>query len=308
MKQQHKHQHKIVQSILQWVRHTTKTAHGWIVLCGLLVGLCYFPFWVSVLAQRALKGAVSWFLIVAMLTLAFAELWNARKRLEKFVASEEDRFLGHILILCGVALFPFCLFAVWSQAIVWLIVLIGIACSTWGLGFFRAFMLPTLFISLSVYPRLGNISRIVWDSFVPANALEKFMAWSGSVALNGIGRAATPDGVFIVLPEGAVEVGWGCNGLDMAITMSIAGLFMGLIYKQSRKKIFWMMLAAALIAMAANIPRIMLVTIAHVYWGKEWFQFWHGFWGGQIFVSVLFTIYYYVVMALIKKRHMKLGA
>ena len=127
------------------------------------------------------------------------------------------------------------------------------------------------------------------------------MASVASVGMRAIGFPATQQGVFITFPEGAVEVGWGCNGLDMAITIAAAGLFMGLLYKQERSQMTWLIAIAVVITLAANIPRLMLVTIAHVYWGPWWFHFWHGFWGGQIFSGVLFTIYYYVVEALVNR-------
>jgi exosortase/archaeosortase family protein len=114
------------------------------------------------------------------------------------------------------------------------------------------------------------------------------------------GSSAQANGRFIIMPEGSVEVGWGCNGLDMAITMAIAIFFMGLLFKLNQRQILGLMLAAVAIALIANIPRLILVSIAYVYWGDWWFDFWHGFWGGQIFSTILFTLFYYSVMAVVK--------
>jgi exosortase/archaeosortase family protein len=278
------------------------TSHGRIVLLGLLVGFCYFPAWIGYLAPRALKGASGWFLIASMLYLATTEILSKRQQLQKLRASEEDRLLGNLLILSGVVLFPFCRFALWSQAIVWLVVLAGIVCSCWGISFFNTFQLPTFLISLTVYPRIGIISRTAWEFITPPNFLENFMAWSSAAALQAVGQSASADGKQIILPAGAVEVGWGCNGLDMAITIAVAGLFMGLIFKLNRLQIIGLMTLAVALALPANIPRLMLVTVAYVYWGRQWFDFWHGFWGGQIFATTLFTLYYYIMMALMKKR------
>jgi exosortase/archaeosortase family protein len=52
----------------------------------------------------------------------------------------------------------------------------------------------------------------------------------------------------------------------------------------------------AVLAYVLNIPRIVLVTYAAVYWGPYWFNFWHHSWGAQIFVGAMFTVYYYIVM------------
>lgn len=291
---------QLQQAIVTWFQTAVRTTHGRIVLCGLLVGLAYFPFWFGFLAQRALKGASSWFLIASMLALGLSEFWFRRKRLLKLQASEEDQMLGHILIVVCVVLFPFFRFALWSQSLVWLATLIGIAISTWGLSFFRHFFFPAFLLGMSVYPRLGIISRNIWEFFVPPNSLENLMAQLGTMGLNLIGQEATANGRFISLPDGTVEVGWGCNGLDMAVTMSAAGLLLGFLFRLTRSQTLLLIASGFTLAMIFNIPRIMLVTIANVYWGKWWFDFWHGFWGGQIFVGILFTIYYYVLMAMIK--------
>ena len=298
------------QSWQQWLsaalyarlQQALKTHHGRFALLGLSIGLIYLPAWLGYLVSQALKGKIGWFLIVSMLFLAGLELWNKRKVLRRLEASEEDRFLGYLLVGSGAMLFPFCRFAIWPQALLWLMILIGIVCMTWGLGFFRQFMMPTFFVGLTVYPRIGLISRFVWELFFPYQALEKVMASVASVGMRAIGFPATQQGIFITFPEGAVEVGWGCNGLDMAITIAAAGLFMGLLYRQKRSQMIWLISAATVVSLVANVPRLMLVTIAHVYWGPWWFHFWHGFWGGQIFSGILFTIYYYVAEALMSKQ------
>ena len=128
------------------------------------------------------------------------------------------------------------------------------------------------------------------------------MAHIATVGLQGIGMDALAEGRFILFPQGKVEVGWGCNGLDMAITVAFAGLFMGLIFKQTVLVIAKFIAIGIALALVANIPRLMLVSIAYIYWGKGWFQFWHGFWGGQVFSAILFTIYYYIVVLSTKDK------
>lgn len=278
----------------------TRTSHGLISLCGLFVGLCYFPAWFSYLFGRALSGAISWFIIVSMLIFVGVELWQKRKSLARYRASEADKTIGHALILTSVLAYPWCRFALWSQALIWLTILLGIIISTWGLTFFQRHALSSMFLCLTVYPRLGILSRATWDFFVPTYALENWMAQGTTVALQGIGFQALAEGRFIAFPQGKVEVGWGCNGLDMAITVAIAGLFLGLIFRQTFSEIAKFMTIGVLMALLANLPRLMLVSIAYVYWGQGWFNFWHGFWGGQVFSALLFTLYYYSVIYLTK--------
>lgn len=286
-----------------------KDVHGRIVLCGLFVGLCYLPTWLGFLFHRMGKGSSSLVLLLAIVYLGLQELWKQRRQLAKSQVSDEDRLLGHTLILASAILFPFCRFAIWSQALLWLLVLIGIACSSWGVGFFRRYTLPTALMGLSVYPRPGETAKILWEMFTPPRVLDHLTAWLGSGALQAIGQPArVTNEVFISLPTGSVEVGWGCNGFGMATNIAIGGLILGLFLKQSWFKIMLLMALGVVLALVLNIPRVMLVTYAAVYWGKYWFDFWHTSWGAQIFVAVLFTIYYYLVMAIVNRSPKSLRA
>lgn len=268
---------------------------GKFVLLGLVIGAFYFPAWFRYLFERVLLGKSGWFLILTLLFLAAYEIWTHREKLNKLSASEEDQLLGATFIVCAALLFPFFRFALWSQAFLWLIVLIGIVLILYGVRFFGAFTLSTSLIALTVYPRVGLISRTVWEILTPPGSLENIMATISATLLRLFGWAANASGEFIVFPDGAVIVGWGCNGLDMAITMGILSLFIGIIWQQPYRQIFALIPFVCLAALIANIPRLMLVSVAYVYWGTDWFKFWHGFWGGQIFVSLLFTMYYYAV-------------
>ncbi len=290
-----------LQSALVWLKALASDRHGRFVLLGLAVGLAYFPAWLGYLIPRIFQGKVGWFLILCMLLVAGAELWNRRAVLTKLQASEEDRLLGHLLIVAGAVLFPFCRFALWPQAFLWMTILAGIACSTWGASVFRQFWVPTSLIGLTTYPRIGFISRFIWDFVTPYQFLEIRMAEVSAAAMRAIGFPAVQQGVYITFPEGAVEVGWGCNGLDMALSVAATGFIMGILYKQKPAQMAMLIAVAVVISLAFNIPRLMLVTIAHVYWGEWWFNFWHGFWGGQIFVGILLTVYYYTMMALIER-------
>ncbi|MCU0525746.1 MAG: cyanoexosortase C [Elainella sp. Prado103] len=282
-----------------------RTRHGRFVLCGLLVGLCYFPVWLGSLTVAAFQGSAGLPLVTAAVALGLYELWKRRQELSLLTASNEDQFLGHALIVSGAILFPFCRAAVWSQALLWLLVLSGIACSSWGIKFFQRYALVVLLILISVYPKPGLMARILWKTFTPPNLLENFMAWSGTQTLKMMGQPAEVTGNIVSLPDGSVEVAWGCNGFNMAFTMAAAGLILGLFLQQSWIRTSTMMLIGILLALIFNIPRIVLLAFASVYWGQEAFDFWHGPMGGQLFTGVLFTIYYYAVMGFINQTSRK---
>lgn len=288
------------------LRKSLRTAHNRIVLCGLLVGVWYLPIWLGHLLHGASQGVAFSLLVFAAAYLGLQELWHERNKLAKLTASVEHRRLGHILILTGAGLFPFCRFAVWSQALLWFLVLVGIALSSWGVGFFKKYPRPTFLILLSVHPGLNIlIGYLVWRVLGSHNILERFMAWSGSLVLHAIGQPATSSDIHISLATGGVEIGWGCNGFDMAFTMAATGLLLGLILKQSWLQTLGLVIIGIALALVLNVPRIVLLTLAAVYWGEESFQFWHGPWGGQIFSSILFTIYYYLIKSIFSQRSAK---
>jgi hypothetical protein len=194
---------KVSQGAQNFLRSNLKTTHGRFVLGGLLVGLGYFPVWLGGLTVSAAQGSAGLPLIAAVVFLALQELWKQRKQLAQTTASNEDQLLGHILILSGVVLFPFCRFEIWSQALIWLLVLVGIACSSWGVSFLWKYPLPILLILLSVYPKPGVMVRILWQTFTPPQLLENLMAWAGTHALKAIGQPANVVENIVSLPAGA---------------------------------------------------------------------------------------------------------
>jgi exosortase/archaeosortase family protein len=98
------------------------------------------------------------------------------------------------------------------------------------------------------------------------------------------------------LENGGVEVYPGCSGFDMAMTMIGLSVLVGIIFHLNIKRTVMLTLASVALALILNVIRIALMTLATAYWGDEVFDFWHGSWGGQIIVGVLFTAYYYLII------------
>ncbi|MGB3300302.1 MAG: cyanoexosortase C [Phormidesmis sp.] len=277
------------------------THHNRLVMLGLLVGLAFWPFWLYDILQGTLHGAAS-LLMLSAFCLGLYQLWIQRSYLSKLRASVDDRWLGHLIIITGICAAPFCAFTEWSQKLIWLLILLGIAVSTWGFSFFEKYSASVVLIVIGMFPQPTTVGKAVWEIFTPPEALERLMAWSGGVGLRLIGQAAEVDWTLIALPGGTVKVDWGCSGYDMACIAGVASLLMALFFKQSFWKSVAILMVGIAIALIANVPRIMLMAMADAYWGKESFHFWHGFWGGQIFLSILFTVHYYTVMAIVKRR------
>ena len=288
--------------IILWLRNSLKSAHGRLSLLGLLVGLAYLPAWFAGLIDRGPQDSDGFTLATCFVGLSAYLLWRQRRELGQLQTSEEDRLLGNLLIVCGVVLFPFCRFAIWPQALLWLLVLVGIALVQWGGRFFEQQKLLTVSMLIAVYPQPSVTARLLWQALTPYQFLERAMAQAGAWALRLIGWQATAIDAFVTFPEGFVNVDWGCNGFDMALTMVVAGLVMGLFLKQGWQQISVFIAIGIVASLIFNVPRVMLLAIASVYWGPASFDFWHGPWGGQLFSMVLFTLYYYGVMGLASYR------
>ncbi|KAB8320113.1 cyanoexosortase C [Tolypothrix campylonemoides VB511288] len=287
------------------LRKSPRTAHNWIVLLGLVVGLWYLSTWLGIVLSLVVRGAAFAFLVFLATYLAIHELWQQRNHLAKLTAPIKQRRLGHIIILLSVCLFPFCRFSVLSQALLWFSILVGIALSSWGVSFFKKYLHLTFLVLLGVHPTPNYFIESLSRSVNYHKSLEQLMAWSSSLSLQAIGQSATSTHNIIYLGTGAIQVEWGCTGTDMAITMAVTSLLLGLFFKQSWLQTVGLVILGITLAFVLNVPRIMLLALANSFWGKESFEFWHGAWGGQIFSTILFTIYYYVVKNIFSEHFTK---
>lgn len=294
---------RLSQQGIDWLRTLVKTNHGRIVLLGLVIGLLYFPLWLHDLVIRSISGSTGLALISCAALMGLAPLWQKRQQLQQLVASEEDRIIGHLIILGSVIMFPFFRADMWAQALIWLFIMGGITLSTWGALFFVKYPLTALLMPMTVYTRPGIIAQGTWRFLMPQDFLENIMAATSAQVLQWIGQPAMAQGRFITMPAGgAVEVAWRCNGFNMAVAMAVTGLLLGIFFKRTRLQIARLMLVGAVVGLVFNVPRIMLMALAYAYWGEWWFEFWHGSWGAQIFVGVLFTVYYYTAMAMLNRQ------
>ncbi|WP_416672225.1 cyanoexosortase C [Egbenema bharatensis] len=300
-------QQKVKQLSTHLLRKRLKTPHDWIIASGFLVGFIYSPFWIYRILVQTFNGSVS-SVMLAVGALGVYFIWQDRRQLAKLKASEEDRLLGHIIVISGIMLSPLCTFAEWSQRLIWIYILIGIAFSSWGFRFFKLHPISIFLIVMGLFPNLGIFAGTLWRIFTPYEILERFMAWAGSVGLRAIGQPAVVEGKVIALPGGAVEIDWGCSGFSMATIIAAVSVLLGLFYRQRLSKVAGLVIIGIILALLGNVPRIMLMAVAVAYWGDESFRFWHGFWGGQIFTSILITIYYYIAMAIVKGRSTKVKA
>ncbi len=276
--------------------------HGRIVLVGLMIGLIYCPIWLGKMTHTTLQGSSTVLLNLGCLYLGATTLWTQRHTVLSWTSNRGDRLLGSGLILASAAAFLVGWSSISLQALTTMLILTGIAWSSWGIRFFKSFGFAGALVLVSLYPDYLFLSNSLWKLLTPPDLLERFMAESSKSILLAMGQTAVTEGRFVYLPTGAVEIGSGCSGFDMAFVIAGTGVLLGLFMHLSRIKTLMLVGVGVALALVFNIPRVLLLIFAVVYWGDESFEFWHGPWGGQIFASLLFTAYYYVAMGMINWR------
>lgn len=291
-------------SLFQGFRHCFRSSHACIVTLGLAVGLIHLPFWLRDVVMGTLVGAGSLLLLIAA-AIGIYMVWQKREQLANLMPSDEDRWIGYCIIFSGIFVAPFCATAEWSQKILLMMILLGVAISSWGLSFFSQYPIPVFLIGLGLFPNGYAVSRDIWETFTPPYLLDNVMAAVSTFGLSLIGQNAENTGRVIDLSGKAVYVDWACNGFNLSAEVAVGSIILGLLLKQTLPKIVMLTSVGIALALIFNVPRIMLMAMANAYWGDEAFGFWHGLWGGQIFSCIVFTIYYYIVMAVVNQKPAK---
>jgi len=255
----------------------------------------YLPAWLGEQWKSILSGGSSFLINVALLWLGFGQLWRHRENLRQRMASKDDRLAGHLLIIGGAGWMPFVLHSVSLQAMVWCLILVGVAWSSFGLGFFMNYAGSFLLIIMGMYPDVTFLlDRMLYALFDPTWIADQVTLVSSQI-FKLFGYGASVAGNVISINGESVIVGYPCTGVDMAIALAAMSFVVGLLFKQSMWRVGLATSLGFIVAMASNIPRVMLVVFAWAYWGPESFDFWHGPWGGQIFSTIMFTTAYYAI-------------
>jgi exosortase/archaeosortase family protein len=284
------------------LKTSIKSHHHRLVTVGLLaIGLAYLPSRLWEILTKSIQGQ-SVLLIFIAVAFGGYQLWRSRSAIVQLQANEEDTWLGHVLIAIGVAMIPFGFSLGWLLPTACTVILWGIACSSWGLAFFQRYWAAWSLVMLGLIPNPGALARAILAVLLPAKFLEMVTAETGIWILWAIQQPAKMDGTIISLSGGVVDVNWGCTPFNLSTAVALSGLLAGLFMKLDRRKTFMLMAIGILICFVLNMPRIAVLVMAKAYWGDWWFNFWHDGWGGQIFSMTVFTVYYYVVMGLIKQK------
>ncbi len=174
--------------------------------------------------------------------------------------------------------------------IVPLLLLVGLALLASGFRGLSQYWRELLLICFFV-PAPSTISRI-FD-------ISPWSAILGETILHYSGFQVARDNVFIYIPNGGVEVYYGCSGIESMIhLLGLSILLLALFPTSILQKIFLPGIAMA-IAFFVNGFRIALLTLLSEPSQKTAFEYWHTGTGSLIFsmISVLFfgLFFYYFV-------------
>jgi exosortase len=292
------------QTLLDRLQRGLSTSHGRVLACAAMLGLIYLPTWGAIIWTEILHGSSSPFLNLAFMGYGITQFWQQRDQLSRCTAETDDRILGYACLFFSIGLYLVTGSSASAKAILAMAALIGVLVSTYGLSVFRQMAMAIALLVASLYPSLIFISNLVRQT-TTGNILEQSMAHLGAIGLSLIGYHPSVSNEFLSLPEGAVQVGSGCSGFDMAFTLGFTGFLIGLFMKRDWKMTSMLIGSGIATSLVLNIPRIMLLAIASIHWGKQSFEFWHGPIGGQIFSCIMFTFYYYLAMWLIDRKPVK---
>jgi exosortase/archaeosortase family protein len=282
-----------------------KTSHRRFMTLAAFVFACYLPSWMGILLHSTWHGQSYTVLNFGALAVGVKVFVQNRKSLASVEVQEDDRFLGYaltILGMIGLALFRGFHQPLTFQYLSAMMIFLGMVWSTWGGMVFQRFPFTVFLVLLGLYPNLFFIAIHICKFLTPDDSLEHVMAWAGSQGLSLIGYPAVAKAAYVVLPQGSVVVWPACSGFEMMLILSGLGVIVARFMTLSWKKSLILITFGWAMAALMNVPRIMLLALAAIFWGKSVFDFWHGPIGGQIFSCLLFTLYYYGAEAILKYK------
>ncbi len=259
--------------LASYIRSSFSSVHRFLLLLSVIIGIFYFPTWLTVIIRGIVHGGSDCIINFGFIALAVQVLWRDRADLKTWYTEAEDRLIAHLMIISGVVIFPFIRDSVSFQAVTFAWILTGVFLGQWGLKFFEKYALQFGMMAIAIYPDLPFIAIRIFRFFTGENFLERLMAWSGSAGMRAIGQQAVAQLDLVTLPEGAVRVAPGCNGFAMAFTLAGTGLILGLFMALNRQKTALLIVSGIAISLIFNVPRIMLLANASVYWGEKSFEF-----------------------------------
>lgn len=129
----------------------------------------------------------------------------------------------------------------------------------------------------------GLVLRVV--DTAPATAkFSGFLLWY-------LGADVTREGIYLILPEGSVEVATGCNGLNLILQLLGLSMLVLLMFPTKRIHKIIVPAIATIIAFVVNAARVALLAAIVSSGNNKAFVYWHHGDGSLIFSTIAVLIF-----------------
>lgn len=149
----------------------------------------------------------------------------------------------------------------------------GVRSHRTALGLTLALMLPPNLLPWLLEPRWGE-------------AIQATTAWVAAFLLHFLGFEVAQQSTLITLPDGAVQVEFRCTGVLLAGLLLQVVILIGLVNPPGR----WLKRGGFAIALAFGLSCLRVAIMALCVDQVEWFRYWHGYAGNQIFTTAALVI------------------
>jgi exosortase len=150
-----------------------------------------------------------------------------------------------------------------GQALSFLPACAGLVLALYGAAFLRKSLLPILLLALMVPVPRGIAGRLT-------PVLQEAVATQAVRVLSVLGVPFFQDGLHIELSAATLEVAEACNGLRFFMALLTLAIVTAAIAQRSLVAKALVVLAAAPVAFAANVARVVSIGVAVHFLGPEW--------------------------------------
>jgi exosortase len=217
--------------------------------CAVLVlfFLSFWPFFKAVFQTWISDTEFSYGMLVPAICLYL--ILRRRAEFKGLVPDNSRLSLALLLVGCGLQIVSRLNGALLFSGAALAISLMGISGFLWGRSCLRIVAMPLSFLILMVPLPSYVMGSIAWHLQMKASSVS-------SVILDSLGVPVYRDGVFLKLPNYALEVKQACSGLRSIFALLALAVMIGLLTERKWSARVLLVVVTPLLALGANIVRI----------------------------------------------------
>jgi exosortase len=205
-------------------------------------------------------------------------LWIRRDRLKQEMKVGRRGGAGLLLIGCGLQIIASLSGTLLVSGIAFIVTISGIVLCLWGPSCLRIFVVPVTLLILMVPVPSYAVGQVSWQLQAAASSLS-------STVLRFLSIPVYQDGNLLNLPNYVLEVKQACSGSRSIFALLALALILGLSVERKWWARVLLLVAAPLLAIGANIVRIVGTGLIAAHWGSlAANESLHTFWGIVVFV------------------------